>query len=113
MKKTDINIDILDANFHDEYESFVESNEDSLIYYSIRYKYFLESILKNSENIYFLAKLKNKIVGVFPTSVMTSVDGRKIVNSLPFYGSHGGILILDKYQDEEVIRTELIKIYSR
>lgn len=95
--------------YHDGFEAFVSQQAAGIVYYSLRYKQFLESLL-GCEPRYWLATDENgHIVGVLPLMKAHAADGRAVLNSLPFYGSHGGILaesaaafdaLVDKYRDE-------------
>lgn len=74
-----------------KYEEFLSEFKDSLLYYSIRYKDFLEELL-NVESNYLLAIDRNeKIQAILPLMIKGGKFG-KVINSLPYYGSNGGIL---------------------
>lgn len=72
------------------YETFLFGIEDSLLYYSLRYKAFLQDLLQ-CEAQYWLAWKEKLIAGVLPIMWRDGPYGR-VINSLPFYGSNGGIL---------------------
>lgn len=72
------------------YEVFVQGHPFSLLYYSLSYKKFLESLL-GCEAHYLLAMDGDTLRGVFPMMKKAGKYG-DVYNSLPFYGSHGGIL---------------------
>lgn len=76
---------------HNAYEDFVRHHPGAMIYYSLRFKYFLEK-MTGAESRYLIAiDKKNNIHGVLPLMVKSGPYG-KVINSLPFYGSNGGIL---------------------
>jgi lipid II:glycine glycyltransferase (peptidoglycan interpeptide bridge formation enzyme) len=83
-------IEILDKSRYEEYESFLLSCEHSLFYHSTKYKDFLEDIL-GCESKYLLAYDDGKIVAALPLMIKNGSIG-KVVNSLPYYGSNGGII---------------------
>lgn len=104
----------LDGSNEHEYEKFLLSREEGLFYYSIKYKKFLESIL-NCESDYVLAiNDEGGIEGVLPLMFRKGKYGT-VVNSLPFYGSNGGILasseeafdLLKDYYNDLISRNEI------
>lgn len=77
------------------YENFLLEFNESLFYYSTKYKDFLEKLLNVKSN-YILAVDDNKnIQAVLPIMIKDGKYG-KIINSLPFFGSNGGILYKTK-----------------
>lgn len=98
-------VSILTEDKYLVYEAFLKHHKAALIYYSIKFKQFLEKQTK-SESIIFLAIDENdNIQGILPLMVKTGPFG-KVLNSLPYYGSNGGILanlkeakdlLIDKY----------------
>lgn len=74
----------------DAYAGFIASLPESLLYYSLSYKRFLESLLGCSSN-YQIAVADGSVVGVLPLMERTGAYGR-VVNSLPYYGSNGGAM---------------------
>ena len=83
-------IETLNASSYEDYEKFLLSQEHSLFYHSVRYKNFLEDLL-DCESKYFLAYENNEIVAALPLMIKNGLLG-KVVNSLPYYGSNGGVL---------------------
>lgn len=87
------------------YEDFLKTHKASMIYYSFKFKRFLEK-QTSSESMYFVAiDDYDNIQGILPLMVKSGPFG-KVLNSLPFYGSNGGILahvekakdlLIDKY----------------
>ncbi|WP_286755663.1 peptidoglycan bridge formation glycyltransferase FemA/FemB family protein [Roseivirga sp. UBA838] len=98
-------IKFLTSELHDEYEEFVSNDPNSLIYHSVKFKRFLESLLGCRAH-YIVALDKRKVVGVLPLMVANGPLG-KVVNSLPFYGSNGGVLA-----KSVEVANELIEKYS-
>jgi len=81
----------LEKKDYGKYENFLHSIDESLLYYSTKYKDLLEEYL-NVESEYALAVDEaDNIHAVLP---LMKKEGRfgTIINSLPFYGSNGGIL---------------------
>ena len=84
-------IDILTVNSLDEYEKFISQQSNVLLYHSKKYINFVSELLKCPKKI-ILAIDKNKnIVGALPLIFKEGKFG-KVYNSLPYYGSNGGII---------------------
>ena len=84
-------IDILTDNSLDEYEKFISQQSNVLFYHSKKYINFVSELLKCPKKI-ILAIDKNKdIVGALPLIFKEGKYG-KVYNSLPYYGSNGGII---------------------
>ena len=82
---------LLTEDWFNSYESFLINHPSAMVYYSIKFKYFLE---KQTESIskYLIALDDNgNIKGILPLLIKDGPLGL-VVNSLPFYGSNGGIL---------------------
>lgn len=114
-----MHIEELSENEYKAYELFLQQHKGSMLYYTLKYKKFLETLLDCSSQ-YFVAIEGTKIVGVLPLMYKTGKYG-KVVNSLPYYGSNGGILttnglakgeLLSKYNviisEEDVAAATLI-----
>ncbi|WP_417326354.1 peptidoglycan bridge formation glycyltransferase FemA/FemB family protein [Halarcobacter sp.] len=83
-------IEILNEKLHLEYEDFIKKFEGGLFFYSLKYKNFLEELLE-CESSYYIVVEEDKILAVYPMMQKKGKPGI-VYNSLPFYGSHGGIL---------------------
>ncbi len=73
-----------------EYDRFVANHEHSLVYYCAKYKDLLKDLLQCHEE-YLIAVEGDRIRGVLPLLYMEGSGGR-VYNSLPFFGSYGGVL---------------------
>lgn len=78
-----------------KYETFLLSFHESLLYYSTKYKDFLEELLNIESNYLIVIDKDNNIQATLPLMIKEGKFG-KIINSLPYYGSNGGILSKDK-----------------
>lgn len=94
-----------DVNIN-EYENFVKSDDKNLVYLSAQYKMLLERMLK-AESIYFIAVDNNKIVGILPSFLIRNSKYGSVINSLPFYGSNGGII-----SSSEEVRDGLLNAFN-
>jgi len=81
----------LTPKYYSEYTQFVLMYKESWIYMSLKFKDLLEAYLKCTSNYMIYLDENSKIQGVLPLMIMNGSSG-KVINSLPFYGSNGGIL---------------------
>jgi hypothetical protein len=118
----DYNIRELSNNDKDKWESFLLQSKQTLLFHSWKYKLLLERFLNLDSRYLCLFDDNDNIKSAIPLFYFKSQEG-VIINSLPFYGSHGGVLefdgnikykkaILSKYieiiNDQNVISATLI-----
>jgi hypothetical protein len=89
-----IAVDRLAADPGPEYDEFVRSNADTLLYASDRYRRLLRTFLK-ADDRYLVARDGNRIVGVLPAMLRRNERHGAVLNSLPFYGSNGAVVDAD------------------
>ena len=94
-----------------DYERFLMSIESSLIYASLAYKKFLEKILANSSPHYLVAYEGEKIVGVLPTFLHHNALFGNVLNSLPFYGSNGGMIVSPDISNVQGVKQALVDAF--
>jgi len=82
--------EIVDELDYDAYENFIKESNDSTFYHSIKHLQFLNQILQLSPE-FVVARNENEIIGVMPFFSKKS-SGGVVVNSLPFFGSYGGLV---------------------
>jgi len=87
-------IELLKKSQYALYEEFILNHENSMMYHTLKYKKLLEEYLK-CKSFYFIAKSNHGIEGILPIFMKSGSMG-KVYNSLPFYGSNGGILCNSK-----------------
>jgi hypothetical protein len=85
-----------------DYDRFVAGHPKSLLYYSSRYRSFLEELL-GCQSAYWIACEGSDIVGVLP---LMRLPGRwgDVLNSLPFFGSNGGILASSAEAEQALLK---------
>ncbi|SFV62784.1 FIG070318: hypothetical protein [hydrothermal vent metagenome] len=82
----------LEEKDYKRYEKFLLECDNSLLYYSIKYKNLLEELLE-IKSIYLLAidDENKEIQAILPLMKKEGCYGT-VINSLPYYGSNGGVL---------------------
>jgi hypothetical protein len=83
-------VTILQPSLIEEYEDYLLTQENSLLYYSSKYKQLLKDLL-GCEEEYLLAVDEGRIRGLLPLLYLER-HGKRVYNSLPYYGSNGGIV---------------------
>src|SRR5438093_391721 len=81
---------VLDTPWEDAYDRFLGARPDSLLYASLKYRAFLKALL-GCQDEYLLAVHDGQIEGVLPL-MRLEVAGKVVYNSLPYFGSNGGVL---------------------
>src|SRR5271157_1850185 len=88
-----LHIELLSKSNEDEYSNLLLELETTLIYASLPYRDFLLRCLSDSEPYYLLAFENNQLVGALPTFLKNNPGMGGILNSLPFFGSNGGVIV--------------------
>jgi Acetyltransferase (GNAT) domain len=86
----DRSILLLEPKLEQDYDRFLHALGGSLLYYSSPYRSFLLDLLACDAE-YYLAIEDGRITGVLPLMMRDGPFGR-VINSLPYYGSHGGVV---------------------
>ena len=98
-------VSLLNTTLTSQYNEFLNHCNDSMVYYSLSFKRLLEDTLQCNSH-YLVAVNQNKICGILPLMLRGGRYG-EILNSLPFYGSNGGILA-----DNDEARDCLLEAYN-
>jgi lipid II:glycine glycyltransferase (peptidoglycan interpeptide bridge formation enzyme) len=85
----------LEKKYYKRYEAFLLKSNKALFYYSIKYKLFLEELLDVESNYLLVVDKEDTIEAVLPLMKKEGKFGT-VINSLPYYGSNGGIVSSNK-----------------
>jgi hypothetical protein len=105
-----MDIELLTSADEQAYEEMLLEKEDALLYASLKYRDFLRQYI-GAEDRYLIAKIGNDIVGALPVFLKKNVSYGNILNSLPFYGSNGGVIISTGVMDPEPIFKKLFEAF--
>ncbi len=97
----------LTQDFSEKYESFILGKEDTMLYASLVYRDMLMDIL-GDEDYYLIAIEKDLIVGALPCFIHRNKKYGNVINSLPYYGSNGGIIA-----DSGMVSDALVSEFKR
>jgi lipid II:glycine glycyltransferase (peptidoglycan interpeptide bridge formation enzyme) len=75
----------------EQYEQLLFDSPVSMFNHSLKYRRFLKSILSDSEDHYLCCIEGKKLITALPLFIRNGPYGR-VINSLPFFGSHGGFV---------------------
>lgn len=119
-----IEIKVLNANTEADYRQLLATAPAAMFNHSLLYRKFLQKILIDTEDHYLLAYEAGELIAALPLFLKRGYLG-SVVNSLPFYGSHGSVVakpnagksvtqaLLDAFTDfcdkREVISSTLIE----
>lgn len=98
----------LRASSLQEYESLVLSSECGMFYHSLGYLQLLASLVEAAP-IIILCYDDGSVAGALPAFIKRNKN-TSVLNSLPFFGSHGGVVIrrdIDRSRAREVVRCTL------
>jgi hypothetical protein len=85
-----IRVETLEPSESEAWDAFLRDCDGGLVYYSSPYRDVLLDEL-GCEAEYLVARDGDEILGALPT-MWSESDGGRVLNSLPFYGSHGAPL---------------------
>lgn len=92
-----------------EYSEFLNTIEHAMMYYSLPYRNFLRKVLEDSVDVYFIACRQGEIIGALPSFMKRNDTYGNVINTLPFYGSNGGIIVSDKENNSLKVKKKLLE----
>lgn len=108
-----IKVEALRPAQEEAYSDLLLSRDDTLIYASIAYRNFLRKVLNKSQDVYLAAWDGDRIVGALPGFVSTDGECGKLLNSLPFFGSNGGLVVAPNLRDASVVKSALLRAFGK
>lgn len=87
-----ITVSLLRSELEPAYEAFLATQDGATFYHSLRYRDLLLAVTgASAEYLVATSSTDGSIVGILP---LMTCEGRfgTVINSLPFFGSHGGVL---------------------
>ena len=81
---------VLNSSLEGSYNTFLNTNSNTRLYYSLHFKSLLYDFL-GAKSHYVVAVDRNRVNGILPLMIKGGKYG-EVLNSLPFYGSNGGII---------------------
>lgn len=92
------------------YNHFLGASPNASLYSSLEYRSFLQAVVPGSPE-YLVAVAGDRIVGALPLFVHDPRGAGVVMNSLPWYGSHGGCVLMSA--NDDFVRRALLAEYCR
>lgn len=105
-----VSIRVLSIETEKAYADLVSRASMGMLYHSIKYRNFLGEILEGARDNYLLAFEEGKLTAAIPVFIKEGPLGT-VVNSLPFYGSHGSLVYVNEASPEA--KTTLLDAYGK
>src|SRR5579885_3554229 len=99
---------VLAQDGEEEYEAYVKQSPRTLLFASVRYKNLLKDFLGAEERYLVCRDSAGDISGVMPVFARSGAAGT-VLNSLPFYGSYGGVI---EHRGDAAVREELLEGFN-
>lgn len=100
---TRLHVDLLTPRDEGAYAAFVDSIPGTHVSHTLEYRAVLRDVL-DARDAYLVAASGEEVVGALPLFLAEGPYGN-VLNSLPFYGSHGGMVIpSDAPNPDEVLQ---------
>jgi hypothetical protein len=99
-------VEVLTSSDEPSYAALVSSVDGTHVTHTLAYRAMLRDVL-NARDTYIVAKSGGEVVGALPMFTAEGPHGN-MMNSLPFYGSHGGVLLSGSVQDPEAVFMALL-----
>lgn len=104
-----IEIKTLNLDTEDDYRKFLLDAPAAMFNHSLKYRKLLRQVLIDAEDHYLLAYEAGELTAALPLFIKQGPLG-PVVNSLPFYGSHGGLV--SKPNSSEFIKQALLGAFT-
>lgn len=82
------------------YEQLLVDSPASMFNHSLKYREFLQKILPDSTDHYLCCIEGSRMIAALPLFIMSGPYG-KVINSLPFFGSHGGFVYNEDFDEKK------------
>lgn len=101
------NVRLFDLSDSDALNLFFSRVKNSLLYYSVKYARLLSDFLEVDYHCVVAVDQSGNVVGALPFFIKES-GGYSVANSMPFYGSHGGVVLIDH---DTALFSSILKFY--
>lgn len=95
-----IDITMLTENYEGKYIDMLRNCREAMFNHSIPWRNLLADFL-SCEPYYIIAIEEDKVIGAMPAFLRENKKYGNILNSLPFFGSHGGVLVRSRFDDNK------------
>lgn len=106
-----IEIKIRDTLNEEEYNNFLQKSDANMIYHTSHFLKFLENTV-SGKILIFCAYEGSQLVAAMPCITKQTSHG-VVLNSLPWFGSYGAIVVTSGYLKKAIAKQELLKSYKK
>jgi hypothetical protein len=85
------------------YNSVVESSSNGMRYHTLKWTHVLHRFTKATP-MHLIVKLNGTVVGVLPSFIKKNTKYGNVLNSLPFFGTHGGPIVSPTLNEEKQLQ---------
>ena len=107
-----IAVKLLQPEMHEDYNRLLRSVDYSLVYSSLPFRRFLTSLLPGCKSRYLCAYQGESMVGALPAFLACHEELGNVLNSLPFFGSNGGVVVSPDADDPLQVKRELMHAFD-
>ena len=104
-----VRVETLERSRMDAYGRFLLENPEGLLYASPKYLELLERFLDAEVRGWLAIDDAGEIVGALPAILKRHEPGGAVLNSLPFYGSNGGVI---EHAGDRAVRGALLDAFA-
>ena len=91
-----------------EVDRLLDASNNKLIHYTSRYLEFISKVIPNVEIVCLTYRDGINLVGFLPLAIKHDLVLGSAVNSLPYFGSHGGVIVSHSCENVEVVIQALL-----
>lgn len=95
-----------------EYDAFHASIPSAQLFTSGRYRRFLRGVLSGARECYLVARRDGEIAGALPLFECVAEGIGRVVNSLPFFGSNGGLVLAPGAAADDRVARALLDAFA-
>jgi hypothetical protein len=106
----ELDIEDIDAS---RINSFLNQVDYTLVYNTLPYLRLIKHHIRCSIKFLIVENEKTELLGVLPIALKKNDWGECIINSLPFYGSYGGLIVICKEDLKDQVRTLLLSNFNK
>lgn len=95
-------------------DQFLNNITNASLYHTTKYKALLVGVLSSANSKYIVARdSSGNVCGLLPCFIKKSMDQGSIMNSLPYYGSHGDLITSPELNPEQLLccRQQIMKLF--
>jgi len=95
----------------EEYDTVIRMSNHGMRWHTLKWRKVLQRFTETMP-IYLVAKLNGNIVGVLPSFLKKNAKYGNVINSLPFFGTHGGPVVKSTIENQLQIKRRLLLAFK-